>query len=78
MIVEVVEPVLETCPDLVRSSASAAVVTAVLTLMQDVTTKVSIYIDHKVPKLPFLRIKISELAIIVSSEMCMNVFRTIL
>ncbi|KAF8370941.1 hypothetical protein PRIPAC_77370 [Pristionchus pacificus] len=44
---KVVEPVLETCPDLVRSSASAAVVTAVLTLMQDVTTKVSIYIDHK-------------------------------
>ncbi|GMS91602.1 hypothetical protein PENTCL1PPCAC_13777 [Pristionchus entomophagus] len=44
---KVVEPVLETCADLVRSSSSAAVVTAVLTLMQDVTTKVSIYIDHK-------------------------------
>ncbi|GMT22065.1 hypothetical protein PFISCL1PPCAC_13362 [Pristionchus fissidentatus] len=44
---KVVQPVLETCPDLVRTSSSAAVVTAVLTLMQDVTTKVSIYIDDK-------------------------------
>ncbi|GMR45511.1 hypothetical protein PMAYCL1PPCAC_15706 [Pristionchus mayeri] len=44
---KVVEPVLETCPDLVRTSSSAAVVTAVLCLMQDVTTKVSIYIDQK-------------------------------